>query len=191
MGIRSRSALHTFEYVVRGQGRRKGDRAMAFLRVNLTKLKTMVVDDSRTARLMLAEMLREMGVSSIAKAEDGADAMQQLQEFAADVVICDLHMTPLDGIEFTRLLRTADDSPNPYLPVLMLTGDATQKQLGNALNAGAHGFMSKPLQADSLRRQINLVFSRPLVFIREGRELKPVTLPKRQDDGDVQCASAA
>ncbi len=164
---------------------------MAFLRVNLTNLKTMVVDDSRTARLMLAEMLREMGVSSIAKAEDGADAMQQLKTFAADVVICDLHMTPLDGIEFTRLLRTADDSPNPYLPVLMLTGDATQKQLSNALNAGVHGFMSKPLQADSLRRQINLVFSRPLVFIREGRELKPVTAPKRQDDADVQCASAA
>ena len=164
---------------------------MTFLRVNLTDLKAMVVDDSRTARLMLAEMLREMGVSSIAKAEDGADAMQQLKEFAADIVICDLHMAPLDGIEFTRLLRTADDSPNPYLPVLMMTGDATQKQLANALNAGVHGFMSKPLQSDSLRRQIKLVFSRPLVFIREGRELKPVTLPKQQDEPDMQCASAA
>lgn len=164
---------------------------MAFLRVNLADLKTMVIDDSRTARLMLAEMLREMGVSSIAKAEDGADAMQKLKDFAADVVICDLHMAPLDGIEFTRLLRNADDSPNPYLPVLMLTGDATQKQLGNALNAGAHGFMSKPIQADSLRRQINLVFSRPLIFIRDGRELKPVTSPKRQDDAEVSCAAAA
>ena len=164
---------------------------MAFLRVNLAHLKVMVVDDSRTVRLMLAEMLREMGVSSIAKAEDGADAMQQLKAFAADIVICDLHMAPLDGIEFTRLLRTADDSPNPYLPVLMMTGDATQKHLANALNAGVHGFMSKPLKAEALRRQIKLIFSRPLVFIREGRELKPVTLPKQPENTDVRCASAA
>ncbi len=146
---------------------------MTLLHVNMSELKVLVVDDSRTARLLLSDMLRDMQVGSVAKAEDGADAIEQLYEFRAHIAICDLHMAPLDGIEFTKLLRSASDSPNPYLPVLMLTGDATQTQLVNALNAGVNGFMSKPVQMDALRRQINLIFSRPLVFVREGRNLKP------------------
>ncbi len=146
---------------------------MTLLHVNMSELRVLVVDDSRTARLLLANMLRDMQVNSVAKAEDGADAMEKLYEFRAHIAICDLHMAPLDGIEFTRLLRCASDSPNPYLPVLMLTGDATQTQLVNALNAGVNGFMSKPVQMDHLRRQINMILCRPLVFVREGRNLKP------------------
>ncbi len=139
----------------------------------MQELKVLIVDDSRTARMMLAEMLREMQVNQVVKAEDGADAIEQLTEFPAHTAICDLHMAPLDGIEFTKLLRCASDSPNPYLPVLMVTGDATQTQLVNALNAGVNGFMSKPIQLDALRRQINMLLCRPLVFVRDGRNLKP------------------
>ena len=181
---------------------------MTLLRVNLANLKVLVVDDSRTARTMLNDMLREMGVGSVAKAEDGADAIKTLKDFPADIAICDLHMAPLDGIEFTRLLRSADDSPNPYLPVLMLTGDATQTQLNNAMNAGVHSFMSKPLQADALLRQIKLVLSRPLVFVREGRDLKPLSIAEaaargsrascgtaglgsQQEQAEVHCAGTA
>jgi CheY-like chemotaxis protein len=140
----------------------------------MQELKVLVVDDSRTARRALQRFLREMSVETVEMAEDGADAIKKLRDFPADLVLCDLHMVPLDGIEFTRLLRSAEDSPNLYLPVLILTADATAAQLRNALGAGANDFMSKPIELDALRRKIQGLFARPMVFVRDGRYLKPL-----------------
>ncbi len=147
---------------------------MALFVLNLAALKVLVVEDSSTTRLYLREVLCKLGISSIEMAEDGADAIEKLGAFPADVAICDLHMVPLDGIEFTRLLRNADDSPNPHLPLLMLTGDATAAQLKNAMAAGVHGFMSKPIDGETLRRNLTALFSRPLVFTQGERSLLPV-----------------
>ncbi|MCH8037018.1 MAG: response regulator [Proteobacteria bacterium] len=147
---------------------------MALINVNLRDLKVLVVDDSRTARHALRQFLREISVETVELAEDGADAIKKLRDFPADLALCDLHMAPLDGIEFTRLLRSAEDSPNPYLPVLILTADTTAAQLRNALGAGANDFMSKPIKLDSLRRKIQGLFARPMVFVRDGRYLKPL-----------------
>jgi DNA-binding NarL/FixJ family response regulator len=147
---------------------------MTAFRLDWNDLKVLVVDDSRTARLMLISLLKEIPVGGIAQAEDGTDAIVQLKTFPADIVLCDLHMAPLDGIQFTRLLRNADDSPNPYVPVLMLTADATEAHLREAVDAGVHGLMSKPVNLASLRQRIETVFARPLVYLREGRYMKPV-----------------
>lgn len=147
---------------------------MSLINVNMQELKVLVVDDSRTARQALKQFLREMSIGSVEMAEDGVDAIKKLRDFPADLVLCDLHMVPLDGIEFTRLLRSAEDSPNPYLPVLILTADATAAQLRNALGAGANDFMSKPIKLDALRRKIQGLFARPMVFVRDGRYLKPL-----------------
>jgi CheY-like chemotaxis protein len=107
-------------------------------------------------------------------AAEGAEALKRLQEFPADIMLCDLHMAPLDGIELTRILRNANDSPNPYLPVIMLTSDATQTQLQNALAAGVNAFMSKPVKMDALHKKLIAVFSRPFVSVRDGRTLRPM-----------------
>jgi CheY-like chemotaxis protein len=154
---------------------------VSLINVNLRELKVLVVDDSRTTCLALKRSLREMSVETVELAEDGADAIKKLRQFPADLVLCDLHMAPLDGIEFTRLLRSADDSPNPYLPVLILTADATTAQLRNALGAGANDFMSKPIELDALRRKIMGLFARPMVFVRDGRSLKPQRAPCRPE----------
>ncbi len=154
---------------------------MSLINVNLQELKVLVVDDSRTTCLALKRLLREMSVETVELAEDGADAIKKLRDFAADLVLCDLHMAPLDGIEFTRLLRGAEDSPNPYLPVLILTADATAAQLRNALGAGANDFMSKPIELDALRRKILGLFAQPMVFVRDGRSLKPQRAPCRAE----------
>lgn len=147
---------------------------MPLVNVNLQELKVLVVDDRRAVRQALEQFLREMSVETVELAEDGADAIKKLRDFPADLVICDLHMVPLDGIEFTRLLRSAEDSPNPDLPVLILTANPTVAQLRNVLGAGANDFMFKPIKLDSLRRKIQGLFARPMVFVRDGRYPKPL-----------------
>jgi len=73
---------------------------------------------SRTSRCIVCDLLRQLRIAQAEQAEDGADAMAKLRGFPADLVICDLHMAPLDGIEFTRLLRDATDSPKRLRPGL-------------------------------------------------------------------------
>ncbi len=147
---------------------------MSFIQINLQEMKILVVDDSSTARKILSEMLREIGVGHVVGAADGAEAIERLRTFPADIMLCDLHMVPLDGIELTRLIRNASDSPNPYLPIVMLTSDATQAQMKNAMNAGVNAFMSKPVKMNDLHRKLFVIFSKPQVFIREGRILRPL-----------------
>ena len=161
---------------------------MSLLQLNLQEMKVLVVDDSTTARKIVTEMLHEIGVGTIRGAADGAEAIEVMRTFAADIIFCDLHMTPLDGIELTRILRNSHDSPNPYVPIVMLTADATQAQLKNAVNAGAHAFMTKPVKMNALHRKLFAIFSRPLVYVKENRVLRPLLAP---NSGDAATDAAA
>ena len=161
---------------------------MALINVNFRELKVLIVDDSRTARQIVKKVLDAISVNQVEMAEDGADAMAMLRTFPADIVLCDLHMAPLDGIEFTRLLRRAADSPNPCLPVLMLTADATERQLKNAFVAGVNDFMSKPVEMAALRRKLHALFSSPLVFVRDGRYLKPLRAGRHPEGATTRTA---
>jgi CheY-like chemotaxis protein len=151
-------------------------------------MKVLVVDDSASARKIVTEMLHEIGIGTVKGAADGAEAIEILRVFPADIMLCDLHMTPLDGIELTRLLRNSKDSPNPYIPIVMLSGDATQTQLKNAVNAGAQAFMTKPVKMNALHRKLFAIFSRPLVYVKENRTLRPLLAP---NSGDAVLDEAA
>ena len=143
--------------------------------INYGNLKVLVVDDSRVARSIVQRMLHDIGVDDMTGAEDGAAALETLQSFEADLVICDLNMAPLDGIEFTKLVRDATDSPNPYVPIIMLTAEATETQLNNALKAGVNDLMSKPVQTPMLRHRIAALLGSPIVFVREDGHLAAET----------------
>jgi len=163
---------------------------MSLFNLNLQDMKVLVVDDSSTARKFLTEMLHEMGVGTVKGAVDGAEAIAVLRAYPADIMLCDLHMAPLDGIELTRLLRNSSDSPNPYIPIIMLTGDATQVQLKNAINAGVQAFMSKPIKMNALHRKLYAILSRPLVYVKENRILRPVLAPGSCDAAPDAAAHA-
>jgi CheY-like chemotaxis protein len=70
-------------------------------------------------------------------------------------------------------VRNADDSPNPYVPIIMVTTEATKMQLRNAMAAGVNDFMVKPVDGVMLRRRIVAILSSPAVFVRESGHLRP------------------
>lgn len=142
--------------------------------VDLCNLRILVVDDSRTARKYLSQCLDNLGAAEVAVAEDGADAIDLLRNFAADIVISDLNMVPLDGIQFTRLVRTSEDSPAPHVPIIMLTSEATRTQLDNALAASVHSFLAKPVSAETLRQHILHTMNTEYEFRKNGKDLRPV-----------------
>ena len=116
--------------------------------------------------ILLTEILRAIGVRQIYAAHDGAEALQVMRNHQVDIVMTDLAMQPLDGIDFVRLLRNAPDSANPMTPVIMITGHSTMRWVAEARDVGINEFLSKPVTARGLLQRISLVVDQPRAFIR-------------------------
>lgn len=129
-------------------------------------LKILIVDDNQHMRVLLAEILRAIGVNAIYEANDGAEGLQMMRAHAVDIVMTDLSMQPLDGIDFVRLLRNSPDSPNQMIPVIMVTGHSTMKRVAEARDAGVTEILTKPLTARGVIDRITRVINHPRPFIR-------------------------
>lgn len=129
-------------------------------------LKILMVDDNHHMRVLIAEILRAIGVRHVFEATDGAEALQLMRTHNIDIVMTDLAMQPLDGIDFVRLLRNSPDSPNQMCPVIMITGHSTHRRVKEARDAGVTEFLAKPVTAKGVIERINLVVEHPRSFIR-------------------------
>ena len=85
----------------------------------------MVAEDDRGTRLVLA-VAASLGIKEIIECANGAEAFVQVQRSAPDLLISDWEMPEVSGIALTRLVRNHPDSPNPLMPVIMLTSHSNQ-----------------------------------------------------------------
>jgi two-component system chemotaxis response regulator CheY len=129
-------------------------------------LKVLLVDDNHHMRILLTEILRAIGVKHVYEATDGAEALQLMRSHSIDIIMSDLAMHPLDGIDFVRLLRNSPDSPNPMAPVIMITGHSTMKRVAEARDVGVTEFLSKPVTARGVLERISRVVESPRPFVR-------------------------
>jgi DNA-binding response OmpR family regulator len=90
-----------------------------------------------------------------------------------DIIITDYQMELLDGTDFTRLVRTASDSPNPYVPIIMLTAYSERSRVLAARDAGITEFCSKPVTPTELYRKVTAVINHPRPFVRSPTYVGP------------------
>jgi len=134
--------------------------------LSLADVKILLVDDNQHMRTMLAEILRAVGARRIVQAEDGMEAMGLLRANPVDMIMTDLAMRPMDGIDFVRLLRNDEESPAPYCPVIMISGHTTQRRLFEARDAGVNEFLSKPITVRGVLHRINQIIEHPRPFVK-------------------------
>ena len=132
----------------------------------LEVLRILLVDDNQHMRAIVSAILKGIGVKEVREACDGAQALQVAREWKPDIAIVDFQMTPLDGVEFTRLVRNSADSENPYLPIIMMTGFAERTRVVEARDSGVTEFLVKPVTARGVIDRINAVIFHPRPFIR-------------------------
>ena len=167
----------------------------------LENINVLVVDDNRHMRQLVESILHALGVKQVCQAGDAAQAFEELQHFNADVIIVDWHMEPLDGLDFVRLVRTGKDSPNPFVPIIMLSGYTEFRRVTEARDAGVHEFLAKPISAKALYQRFAAIIenSRPFVrtnsFFGPDRRRKnvgpPRGVPERRKDQKDQPESSA
>ena len=83
-----------------------------------------------------------------------------------DIVITDLTMQPIDGIDFVRLLRNSPDSPDPMAPVIMVTGHSTRRRVNECRDAGVNEVLAKPIPAQGVLSRIAEVIENPRACVR-------------------------
>ena len=134
--------------------------------LDLSAIRILVVDDNSNMRSLVKYIIRVLGVQALKEASDGAEAFTILKTFNADIIVTDWMMDPLDGIDFTRLIRTAKDSPNPMVPIIMLSGFTEAQRIVEARDAGVTEFVGKPISPKALYLRIAEVILRGRQFVR-------------------------
>ncbi|CAK0741519.1 two-component system, chemotaxis family, chemotaxis protein CheY [Azospirillaceae bacterium] len=134
-------------------------------RYNFTSFSILVVDDNLYMRRIVREMLRSFGVGTVLEAANGRHALNILRENEVDLVISNWLMEPMDGIEMTRVIRTARNSQHRTKPVVLVTAYTESHRVITARNAGVTEFLAKPVSANALLARILAVVERPRVFV--------------------------
>ncbi|MEW6660459.1 MAG: response regulator [Thermodesulfobacteriota bacterium] len=117
----------------------------------LRKLDVLVVDDISAVRNILAQILRNLGVEGrIDAAADGLEAWEMMQASQYDVVICDIRMPRMNGLELKRLLRATPRFAE--MPFLMITGEVSEEMMALAVESKRDGYLLKPFPSAVLAK---------------------------------------
>jgi putative two-component system response regulator len=129
----------------------------------------LIVDDEPTNVLLLASVLESGGYTRIHTASEGRDALARFDEAAPDIVLLDLHMPDIDGMQLMRCVREKL-APGEFLPMVMLTADLSPEVRQRALAEGAMDFLTKPFDFDEVLLRIgNLLTTRRLHLELRGK----------------------
>ena len=150
--------------------------------IKLDNVSFLVVDDNPFMRTLVKNILNALHVSSLSEAEDGVEAFKLIKSgVTPDIIILDWNMPTLDGIDFIRLVRTGEDSPNPYVPIIMMTAHSEYDKVIMARDSGVTEILVKPLSATTLFSRIASIIQKPRPFIKSktyfGPDRRRVTLP--------------
>ncbi len=114
-------------------------------------MRILVVDDDSVTRKLLGLYLRAKGYD-VAFAENGLDALEKLGTENINIVLTDLNMPYMDGIEFTKNMKS--ESLYSHIPVLMVSTEADEEEKRRAFDAGADGYLVKPVTAERINEEV-------------------------------------
>jgi len=123
-----------------------------------TQLKFLVVDDFVTMRRIVLGLLKEMGCTNAAEAEDGAVALSMLRKQKFDFVVSDINMPNMTGFDLLTAIQA--DEKLRHLPVLMVTAEARKEDIIMAVKSGAAGYIVKPFTKATLEEKVKMILQK-------------------------------
>lgn len=127
--------------------------------MNLEDTRVLVVDDDRIVRRIVITKLSGLGYT-VAEAEDGQAALDQLEGSKHDLLITDQLMPRMNGLQLIRALRSSPDPARSGMPVIMLTSKSSEQDIIEGLEAGLDDYVSKPFSPDELAARVRAVLWR-------------------------------
>ena len=149
-------------------------------------IRVLLADDHRMLREGLRRSLTEEGLDIVGEAENGEEAIRLAAELRPDVVLMDVSMPELDGVEATRAIRQDPDGPQ----VIMLTMHADKEVLADAIRAGASGYLVKDCSTEEVAEAVRLAVQgdtalSPQLAATMLDEVRRLDVPDTSDDDRV------
>lgn len=131
----------------------------------MKSFRVLVVDDSAVMRKMIERTLTQAGVQigELLEASDGWEALAVAKSKRPDLILCDINMPTMDGLEFLRALQAAPEAS--AIPVVMITTEGSEARMGEAATLGARGYIRKPFTLEQVKAQLAPILGHAL----EGR----------------------
>ena len=126
-------------------------------KLTIADLNVLLIEDDRHMRMLMRNVLMALGVKDVAEAADGGAAIEELNAFRPNLILCDMKMTPVGGLKFVRALRANRNTPFRLVPVIMVTAYADLESVAEARDVGVTEFMAKPISAADLEKRIQRV----------------------------------
>jgi two-component system, chemotaxis family, chemotaxis protein CheY len=120
----------------------------------MDNISVLIVDDSSVMRKIVERSLRQAGLEilQVFEAGNGLEALAVLNQRKVDLVLCDINMPAMDGLEFVKQLPSVKNAKG--VPVVMITTEGSEGHVVQALSAGARGYIRKPFTADQVKEHI-------------------------------------
>lgn len=120
----------------------------------MLEVRVLIVDDSSVMRKIVERSLRQSGLDALAvdEAGSGTDALAVLRTKKVDLILSDINMPSMDGLEFVRQLRAQDLAPG--VPIVMITTESSEEHVRQAIQAGARGYIRKPFTPDQVKERV-------------------------------------
>jgi two-component system chemotaxis response regulator CheY len=120
----------------------------------MNDIRALIIDDSSVMRKIVERSLRQAGVNltQVLEAGNGAEALGVLQESKVDLILCDINMPVMDGLEFVKQLSGVENGKG--VPVVMITTEGSETHVVQALSAGARGYIRKPFTPDQVKEHV-------------------------------------
>lgn len=150
----------------------------------LSRLRVLVIDDNQPIRLLIRSLLLDLGVGIVDMADSGRNGWNEYLKNKPDIIIVDWRMKDIDGIEFTRRVRTDPESHTQYVPIIMTTGFTNKERVFMARDAGVTEFLIKPFTVQGLARHLQHVVENPRQFVISSEFVGP-DRRRREEEVDV------
>lgn len=121
------------------------------------KFVILIVEDEAHTRTVIKSLLRQIGIRSIVEAAEGKAGLDEVLRSRPHLVFCDVHMTPVDGLAFLRLLRQSKVEFMRRTPVVFLTADAQRDTVMFAKEHQVNGYLVKPVSLGDLKSRLDAI----------------------------------
>ncbi|HXS76580.1 MAG TPA: response regulator [Terracidiphilus sp.] len=120
----------------------------------MREIQVLIVDDSSVMRKIVERSLRQAGVDPFVtfEAGSGVDGLEVLKARKVDLILSDINMPSMDGLEFVRQIRTRQLAAG--VPIVMITTESSEEHVKQAIEAGASGYIRKPFTADQVKQRV-------------------------------------
>jgi two-component system, chemotaxis family, chemotaxis protein CheY len=117
-------------------------------------IRALIIDDSSVMRKIVERSLKQAGIdlTEVLQAGNGAEALGILQDKVVDLILCDINMPVMDGLEFVKQLAGVPNAKG--VPVVMITTEGSEAHVVQAISCGARGYIRKPFTAEQVKEHV-------------------------------------